>query len=145
MSLTLHTMTGATRKRSKRVGRGNASGRGTYSGQGQKGQRARSGGRKGLQQRALRALFQRLPKQGGFTSLKPKAAVVTLGALQRHFSTGALVTPKALVAKWLVPRTAEEVKILNTGTISRALTISGCKLSAAAKEKNVAAGGTVVE
>ena len=41
-----------TQKRAKkRVGRGNSSGKGTYSGKGLKGQKARSGGRRGIARR----------------------------------------------------------------------------------------------
>ncbi len=49
----------------KRVGRGNASGKGSYSGRGLKGQRSRSGGKKGLKLRGLRRLSKRLPKLRG--------------------------------------------------------------------------------
>lgn len=142
MSLSLHNLQAPKRKRSRRVGRGNASGRGTYSGRGQKGQRARSGGRRGLQQRALRQLFQRLPKLGGFRSLKPKAAVVTVSELQSNFTTGSLVNPKILVSKKLVKR-GRAVKILATGAIHNALHVKNCQVSAGAREKIIAAGGTI--
>lgn len=142
MVLSLHNLEGSGRKRSRRVGRGNASGRGTYSGRGQKGQRARSGGKKGLQQRALRQLFQRLPKLGGFKSLKPKAAVVTLTDLQKHFTDGAIVNQRILVNKGLI-KSGRPVKILATGTIDRSLRVQKCRVSAGAMEKIMAAGGTV--
>ncbi|KKU47867.1 MAG: 50S ribosomal protein L15 [Parcubacteria group bacterium GW2011_GWA2_46_9] len=142
MALSLHNLEGSRRKRSRRVGRGNASGRGTYSGRGQKGQRARSGGKKGLQQRALRQLFQRLPKLGGFRSLKPKAAVVTLTDLQKHFAAGTIVNQRILVNKGLI-KSGRPVKILDTGTIDRSLRIQKCRVSAGARKKIVAAGGTI--
>lgn len=142
MTLTLHNLEAAKRKRSRRVGRGNASGRGTYSGRGQKGQRARTGGRRGLKQRALRQLFQRLPKLGGFKSLRPKAVVVTLSDLQKNFSSSAVVNPKTLARKGLV-KASQSVKILNTGHIDRVLHISGCQASIGAREKIIAAGGSI--
>jgi len=142
MVLSLHNLKGSGRKRSRRVGRGNASGRGTYAGRGQKGQRARSGGKKGLQQRALRQLFQRLPKLGGFKSLKPKAAVVTLADLQKHFAAGAIVNQRILVNKGLI-KSGKPVKIVATGTLGRPLRIQKCRVSAVAREKIVAAGGTI--
>src|SRR3989338_10160525 len=81
---------GAKKKR-KRVGRGNASGHGTYSGRGLKGQRARSGGKKGLKLRGLKQLLKNKPKIGGFRSLKPKMAVVNLSDLENNFSAGEII------------------------------------------------------
>src|SRR3989338_1756618 len=120
MVLSLSTMSGGKRKRVRRVGRGNASGRGTYAGRGQKGQRARSGGRKGLKQRALRQLFQRLPKLGGFRSLRAQAVVLSLDDLRRHFSSGALVNPNLLINKGLA-HSGRPVKILSSGDMARKL------------------------
>src|SRR3990167_10130371 len=144
MSLTLQNLSvskGAKRKK-RRLGRGNASGRGTYSGRGQKGQRSRSGGRRGLKQRALRQLFQRVPKLGGFKSLKPKATVVPLADLQKKFRNGETVNKKILINKGLASG-RWPVKILATGTISFALHVRGCQMSAGAREKIIAAGGSV--
>jgi large subunit ribosomal protein L15 len=52
-------------KKRKRVGRGNGSGRGTYSGRGQKGQRSRSGGKKGLKVKGLKTFIAQTPKRKG--------------------------------------------------------------------------------
>jgi len=59
-----------TKNPKKRLGRGNASGEGGYCGRGLKGQRSRSGGRKGLKIKGLRILSRRLPKLGGFNKHK---------------------------------------------------------------------------
>ena len=142
MVLALHNLQSVKRRRRRRVGRGNASGRGTYSGRGQKGQRARSGGRKGLQQRALRQLFQHLPKLGGFKSLKSKAVVVSLSELNANFAAGAIVNPKILARRGFI-KTGQSVKILDNGSLDRPLKIQGCRASVAAREKIIAAGGTV--
>lgn len=56
-------------KRVRRVGRGNASGNGTTAGRGTKGQRARTGGKKGLKYKGLRSTLLKLPK---FKGMKPK-------------------------------------------------------------------------
>ena len=66
--LTLHNLTinKKSRKNPKRLGRGNASGHGTYSTRGQKGQKARSGGSKGLRRWALVQQLRSKPKIGGF-------------------------------------------------------------------------------
>ncbi len=143
MALSLSNLKSAPRRRSKRLGRGNASGRGTTAGRGTKGQRARSGGRKGLKAKALKSFFGRIPKRGGFRSQYPKATVINIGELARHFSAGTTVTPQALIAKDLVASN-RPVKILSEGTIAHAVTVRGCKVSTEAAKKITAAGGTIV-
>jgi len=147
MTFTLHNLKpakGAVRRR-RRVGRGHGSGRGTYSGRGMKGQRARSGGRNRLRQKGLRQMLLAQPKLGGFHSLQPKAAIVNLETLERVFPVGALVNPKALLARGLIPGIKAGVKILSNGALTKALTIVGCSVSKGAKEKIVAVGGTITE
>ena len=140
--LGLHNLKSQPSRQSKRLGRGNASGRGTTAGRGTKGQRARSGGRKGLQAKALKSFFGRIPKSGGFTSLRAKAVGINVGDLARYFPAGATVTPEALRRKYLAPA-RRSIKILADGTIGHALTIRGCKISAEALKKITAAGGSV--
>lgn len=138
----LHPAAGS-RRRKKRVGRGNASGHGTYSTRGLKGQRARSGSRKGLKLKGLKARLQTVPKRRGFKSPYPKASVVNITQLQATFADGAAITPAALAKVGLVDRTAVSVKILGQGTLSRKLTVRGCRVSASAKKLIEAAGGSV--
>lgn len=142
MSLGLHTLTAAPRRRTKRVGRGNSSGRGTTAGRGQKGQRARTGGSKGLQARALKSIVLRLPKRGGFRSLQPKAATITLTMLAKHFKAGSTVTPES-VRKAGLAAARQPVKIVSTGTIAHAVAVKGCGVSAGAVELIKKAGGSV--
>ena len=71
MSLALHTIKpfSGSKKKVKRVGRGLGS-RGTYSGRGQKGQKARSGGKKGLKLMGIRRLLLSTPKiRPGFVAM----------------------------------------------------------------------------
>lgn len=129
-------------KAKRRVGRGSGTGRGTYAGRGMKGQRARSGGKSGLQKRALKSVVLRLPK---FSTLKPakdKPVVITLTQLSTAFGAGHAVTAKQLIKKGLV-KSGVEFKILATGTIKHALNIKGCPMSESATVKIVAAGGKV--
>lgn len=142
--LNLHSLRAQPRRKKKRLGRGDGSGRGKTSGRGEKGQRARSGGRKGLQAKALKSLFLRVPKQGGFQSIHPKAAIMNVGDLARKFPAGSVITPQTLRKKHLVPA-RQPVKILSMGTITHALTVRGCLVSAEAEKKIIAAGGTVVK
>jgi large subunit ribosomal protein L15 len=140
--LSLQNLKPGPRRRSKRLGRGNASGRGTYSGRGMKGQHARSGA-KHIEARALKSFFTRIPKRGGFKSLKPKAATVTLQQINKHFAAGTTVTPQRLRQAQLI-RTGLTVKIVATGNITQPLNIKNCAVSAGARTKIEAAGGKIV-
>ena len=127
----------------KRVGRGNASGKGTTAGKGGKGQTARTGGRNKLKFLGLKRLILSTPKLGGFRSLKPKAAVITLDQLNKAFGAGEKVTPTKLYKKGLVRSAGATVKILGAGELKKKLTVKGCQVSGGAREKIVAAGGEI--
>jgi len=144
MSLSLHSLQpqkGAT-KGKKRVGRGLGS-KGTYSGRGVKGQSARSGV-SGLQKLGIRQVMLATPKARGFKSRRPEAQVVNVGELSKKFGAGAKVSPDILVKKGLIASAVLPVKILAGGEITIAITLTDCKVSAAAQEKIEKAGGTVV-
>ncbi len=131
-----------SQKTRKRVGRGLGS-TGTYSGRGNKGQRSRSGGKRGLKLMGLRKIMLSIPKKRGFTSLHPHASVVNVGDLSRVFSAGEQVTPGKLQEKGLIATTAHGVKVLGKGSLSIALQISGCRASASAQKKIMDAGGSL--
>jgi len=145
MSLALHNIKPATgsKKTKKRVGRGLGS-TGSYSGRGVKGQRARSGGRDGLQKLGLRSLMLKLPKNRGFKSLATKSAVINVCVLSKNFSEGATVTPKLILEKELVRSITHGVKVLGEGEIKHRLIIKGCTVSESAKEKITKAGGEII-
>ncbi len=130
----------------RRVGRGNASGVGTYSGRGLKGQKARAGNKprrffEGGQTRLLR----RLPrKKGFFNRFRVEYAPVNLSQLNK-FEAGTEVTPELLKKMRILRNLNKPVKVLATGEIDRALTITANRFSMTAKEKITAAGGTVIE
>lgn len=143
MSLSLGTIKRPkSNKTKRRVGRGAGTGRGTYSGRGMKGQRARSGGKKGLQKRAIKSVILRLPKHSHQQGVTPKAQVVTLRQLSKAFSAGATITPKTLVKTGLV-EAGVPVKILATGNLQHALNFKNCAVSESAAEKIKDAGGKV--
>lgn len=134
---------GSTKNR-KRIGRGTGSGHGKTATKGHKGQKARSGG-------SIKAGFEggqmpmqrRLPKRG-FNPLTRKVyAIVNLAQLD-EFENGASVDANALIEKGIVKDTTAAVKILADGELTKALTVK-VKVSAAAKDKIIAAGGTVQE
>jgi large subunit ribosomal protein L15 len=130
----------------RRVGRGNAGGTGTYSGKGLKGQKARAGNKprrffEGGQTR----MMKRLPHRRGFTNLfRVEYQAINLADL-RKFEAGSEVTPELLKERRILRSLRQPVKVLGTGEIDRALTVTAPRFSASAKTKIEAAGGTVIE
>ncbi|RMI45836.1 50S ribosomal protein L15 [Streptomyces triticirhizae] len=131
-------------KKSKvRVGRGEAS-KGKTAGRGTKGTKARYQVRAGFEGGQL-PLIQRLPKLKGFRNPAHKNyQVVNVEKLAALYPGGGEVTKADLVAKGAV-RKNELVKVLGSGEISVALTVTVDAVSASAKEKITAAGGSVTE
>ena len=129
----------ALRKKQKRVGRGGK--RGTTAGRGQKGQRARSGHRI---RPAERDLLIRIPKLRGIKnkSISDATCIVNVGELTRMFPSG-VVNKRAFVDLGLVRNTSARIKILSGGEVKKALTVEGIELSAEAKKKIEAAGGSI--
>lgn len=147
MKYTLHNLTrpASNPRRKKRVGRGNASGKGTYSAKGLKGQKARSGGRRGLKRRAAFQQFLiRTPKLRGFKRASLEVAVINLSALHASFKDGDMVTKQALLKKGLIRNAKGGVKVLGNGTLEKKLTIKANAFSASAAAAIKKAGGTCV-
>jgi len=130
------------RSAKRRVGRGPGSGLGKTSGRGHKGQKSRSGytslrGHEGGQM----PLHRRIPKRG-FTNLFRKDWItVTLAGLEHFFEAGAKVTEESLRKAGLVKGRGHGVKILGTGELTKALTVTAGKFTEGAKKKIEAAGG----
>lgn len=145
MSLSLHTIQPkkGSKQGKKRIGRGLAS-KGTYSGRGVKGQRARSGGRAGLDLFGIRKLILSTPKLRGFKNTREKAEVVNVEVLAKHFKDGSKISPKQLATVGIIAKPTSVVKILGKGTVTGKWTVEGCLVSASAKEKIEKAGGTVL-
>jgi large subunit ribosomal protein L15 len=127
----------------KRVGRGNASGKGTTAGRGSKGQKARSGGRAGLKLLGLRGLMLSTPKLRGFKSLNRPSGEVSLSDLDKAYGDGDTVSLVSLKKRGLVSVDARKVKVLANGTLDKRLNVKEVAVSDKAKEKIVAAGGSV--
>ena len=124
-----------------RVGRGEAS-KGKTAGRGTKGTKARyqvptrfEGGQM--------PLHMRLPKLRGFKNpFRTEYQVVNLEKLGSLYPEGGTVTVEDLVAKGAV-RGGQLVKVLGTGEITVKLDVTVDALSASAKDKILAAGGSV--
>ena len=134
-------------KKSKLVARGGK--RGKTSGKGGKGQTARAGHRV---RPAMRDIIKKLPKLRGHGKNRSESvfyrgpeAVVNLSLLN-VFKAGDAVNPRSLVAKGLIKEILGKmpvVKILGTGSISVAITVTGCTASSTALKAIETAGGTV--
>lgn len=135
---------GSTKNR-KRIGRGTGSGHGKTATKGHKGQKARSGGsiKAGFEGGQM-PLQRRLPKRGFTSPFRKEFVVVNLGQLD-NFEKGSAVDVAALMTAGLISNIGDGVKVLAKGEITKALTVKAHKFSAAAKEKIIAAGGTVEE
>jgi large subunit ribosomal protein L15 len=137
------------RQESKRIGRGGK--RGKTSGRGGKGQTARAGN---STRPEMRDIIKKLPKLRGHGVNRARtvnaervlAVPVNLNRLEAVFAKGDVVSPKTLVSAGVVTavrKKAPLVKILATGEITKAIKVEGCTVSAAAKVKIEAAGGSV--
>ncbi|MBF8280295.1 MAG: 50S ribosomal protein L15 [Candidatus Magasanikbacteria bacterium] len=141
--ITMHSLKSnkGARKKKFKVGRGHGTGLGTTAGRGTKGQRARTGGRKGLHLLGMRGNILQTPKLRGVKSQKERPEVVDLDTLARLFNDGETVSPETLKKKGLGAR----VKVLGNGTMTKKLAVKGVAASAGAKEKIISAGGSITE
>ena len=131
-------------KKSFRVGRGPASGNGKTAGKGHKGQKARSGNvRLGFEGGQF-PIYRQLPKRGFKNRFATNYAIVNVDALNK-FEDGAVVDLEALVAKKIVRRELDGLKVLGGGNLTKKLTVKATVFSASAKEKIEAAGGKTEE
>jgi len=128
----------------KRVGRGLGSGHGRFSGRGQKGQKGRAGpGIHPYFEGGQLPLHRRLPGKRGFTNIfKTEYSVVNVGKLN-VFEAGSVVGLDELTGAGLVSSRSKPIKILGTGELDRALTVKADGFSGTARQKILAAGGTV--
>jgi large subunit ribosomal protein L15 len=129
-----------SRKRRKRVGRGDSSGHGKTATRGAKGQKARTGGKRGLGRFAVRGAVLRIPKKRGFTSPTKPLAAVTLAHIVAVFPTGT-VTPRQLVKAGLVDSIRYGVKVIGVATLTQPLIVQAHRFSRTAKAALTAAKG----
>ena len=145
----LHNLVAApgSHRNRKRIGRGPGSGKGKTSGKGHKGIKARSGhhgpgGGKPAFEGGQMPITRRLPKRGFTNPFREDAEVIRLDDLAK---VSGEVTPESLAEAGLVRRNHGKIKLLANGKVRGAVTVRGVKMSAAAREKIVAAGGSVAE
>ncbi len=132
-----------SRRPRKRVGRGIGSGSGKTCGRGTKGAGARSGWkRRPYFEGGQMPLSRRVPKRGFTNLFREPFQVVNVQALTR-FDAGSAVDTAALAGAGLVHSAERPVKLLAQGEIDRALTLRVHAVSASARAKIEAAGGSV--
>jgi len=134
----------ASRPPRKRVGRGIGSGYGKTCGRGNKGQKSRSGGfhKLGFEGGQM-PLQRRLPKVGFRARKARRQDEIRLGELARI--EGDTVDVAALRQAGLITGAVTAVKIIKAGTVERALTVRGIRVTAGARAAIEAAGGSIAE
>jgi len=152
-------------KKKTRVGRGIAAGKGKTAGRGTKGQKARAGGKiPAWFEGGQTPLHQRIPKLRGFKNpFKIEYEVVNVGAIAGLVELGVLeggempgtkkakgaapapitVNQEILRAAGLVRSLDKPMKILGNGELSTALFVVADRVSASARAKIEAAGGSI--
>ncbi len=126
----------------RRVGRGIGSGLGKTAGRGHKGQKSRAGGyhKVGFEGGQM-PMQRRLPKRGFKSHLLQFNAEITLAALERlDLPEVDLLTLKQ---SGLIGQLARNVKVIKSGTLSRAVKLNGISATAGAKAVIEAAGGSI--
>ena len=138
-----------SRLKSKRLGRGIGSGKGKTSGKGVKGQKAREGVALNGFEGGQLPIYRRLPKRGFKNIFRIEYAPVNLGSLAKAIEAGRIdgtqpIDETMLRAAGLVTgRKVAGVRLLATGAIGRAVTITVSGASEAAIAAVQAAGGSV--
>jgi len=133
-----------SRKKRKRVGRGDGSGHGGTSCKGHKGQNARSGGgvRPGFEGGQM-PLSRRLPKRGFRNPFRKEIVIINIEQLNK-FSKGSVIDKEVLVRAGLVKGKADGIKVLGKGNIEYPISLKIDMISRGAREKIEAAGGSII-
>jgi large subunit ribosomal protein L15 len=143
-SMHLNTLQPApgSKKVSKRVGRGIGSGLGKTCGRGHKGQKSRSGGfhKVGFEGGQM-PLQRRLPKVGFNSRSFAFSAEVRLDELNKV--TADIIDIKVLIAANIVPARTKQAKVIDSGAITKSVTLKGIKVTPGARKALEAAGGKI--
>ncbi|MFA5917601.1 MAG: 50S ribosomal protein L15 [Candidatus Gracilibacteria bacterium] len=135
-----------SRKRSKRLGRGNGSGKGTFCGKGCNGQNARGSKMGAWFEGGQTPLFRRIPKLRGFSNhrFKKEFNIVNLGDLELLASKGILeVNNEVLMKNGIIRKKGLGLKLLGAGELKTKIVIELDKVSKIAKDAVEKLGGTI--
>jgi len=143
MDLSSLTYAAGSRKKRKRVGRGQGSGHGKTSCRGEKGARSRAGFKNKLGfEGGQTPLQRRLPKRGFHSRFKKEFQIINLKDLER-LEDVTKINPQLLYERGLIRKKNIPVKVLGDGELKRQLEISAHAFSQSAKEKITAAQGRI--
>lgn len=135
-----------SRKRRKRIGRGQGSGHGGTSTRGHKGAGSRSGTRfvAGFEGGQM-PLVRRVPKRGFTSPFRVEYQIVNVETLGKLSKDGKLqsgiITPQVLSKLGIVKKSSAPVKVLGNGDLNAKLDVTAHAFSKSAQEKIEKAGG----
>ena len=136
-----------SRRKVKRIGRGQGSGHGKTATKGHKGAKSRSGHKFKLWfEGGQMPLSRRVPKFGFKSRNREEVQVVNVENLERVVAekkmSGTVVTPEVMYSLGLIAKKSVPVKILGNGDLKSKLEVSAHAFSKSAVAKIEAAGGT---
>lgn len=144
--MNLHELNDKVKAKQKKwiTGRGQGSGHGKSAGRGTRGARAKSGWKyQAYREGGQMPLARRIPKRGFNNAIfRQEFAFVNLRDLNQ-FDEGYTVTLEALVAKNIVPRPLDGLKVLGHGELEKKINVKAHRISASARKAIEAKGGTV--
>ena len=134
-----------SRKKRKRIGRGEGSGHGGTSTKGMNGQMSRSGAKhKAWFEGGQMPLQRRIPKFGFTAIFKVYSNVVKVETLENNAAKlNGIVTPVSLYKAGIISNLKQPVKILGNGEVKTSFQVEVNAISQSAKEKIEAAGGSI--
>ncbi len=140
------TPAAGSRKKRKRIGRGQGSGHGGTSTRGHKGAGSRSGTRyRAWFEGGQMPLVRRIPKRGFHSPFRTEFQIVNIQLLEKLVAdgkvNGGIITPEILAKLGVVKKTAGPVKVLGTGDLKAKLDISAHAFSKSAIQKIETVGG----
>jgi large subunit ribosomal protein L15 len=144
--MNLHELNTKVKAKPKKfiTGRGQGSGHGKSAGRGTRGARAKTGWKyKAYREGGQMPLARRIPKRGFNNNFfRQDFAFVNLRDLNQ-FEDGSTVTLEALVAKNIVPRPLDGLKVLGHGELEKKINVKAHRISASARKAIEAKGGTI--
>lgn len=138
-----------SRRKTKRIGRGQGSGHGKTSTKGHKGAKSRSGHKFKLWfEGGQMPLIRRVPKYGFTPRNRVEHQVVNIERLEKLVSDkkidSAVITPEVLYSAGVISKKNVPVKVLGTGDVKSKLEVSAHAFSKTAKEKIESVGGKAI-
>lgn len=134
------------RRRRLRIGRGPGSGRGKTSGRGHKGQGQLAGwSAPSIFEGGRSPIIRRIPKRGFHNRHGLIVKSINVSDLEAAFDSGTEITLDLLRSSGVAKGIWQQLKILGDGSLTKSLKVSAHAFSKQAREKILAAGGSVNE